>query len=135
MRAMLTHPVDAKKNKPGDPVTARTMRSSKTLDGRTMPRGTELVGHVTQAQPRSEEQSYSELGIVFDKAILKDGQELLLISNSQDAPNGTQASLLTSNSKDIHLNSGVELLLSPARENQASNLGHLPNSRGDSPER
>jgi len=87
------------------------MQSSKTLN-------------VTQAQPRSEGQSYSERGIVFDKAILKDGQELPLISNSQGEPNGTQASLLTSNSKDR--NSGVELLLSPARENQTSNFGPSP---------
>jgi hypothetical protein len=76
MNATLVHPVDAKKNKPGDPVTARTTQSSQSPDGTALPKGTELVGHVTQAQARSKSQSESALGIVFDKAILKNGQEV-----------------------------------------------------------
>lgn len=93
MNATLTHPVDSKKNKPGDPVTARTTKSSKSPDGTTLPKGTQLVGHVTQAQSRSSGQSQSDLGIVFDKAILKNGQEVPLngtiqaMAAAQDAAN------------------------------------------------
>ncbi len=76
MNAALVHPVDAKKNKPGDPVTARTTHASQSPDGTTLPKGTELVGHVTQAQSRGKKQSESDLGIVFDKAVLKNGQEV-----------------------------------------------------------
>lgn len=76
MNATLVHPVDAKKNRPGDPVTARTTRPSKSPDGTTLPKGTQLVGHVTQAQARSKDQSESDLGIAFDKAVLKNGQEV-----------------------------------------------------------
>jgi hypothetical protein len=76
MNATLVHSVDAKKNKPGDAVTARTTRPSRSPDGTALPKGTELVGHVTQAQARSKGQSESDLGIVFDKAILKNGQEV-----------------------------------------------------------
>jgi hypothetical protein len=78
MNATLVHPVDAKKNKPGDPVTARTTHPSKSPDGTALPKGTELVGHVTQAQARSKDQSESDLGIVFDKAVMKNGQEVPL---------------------------------------------------------
>ena len=39
-------------------------------------KGTHLVGHVTQAQARASGQSQSQLGIVFDHAVLKDGQEV-----------------------------------------------------------
>jgi hypothetical protein len=76
MSAALTHPVDAKKNKPGDPVKARTTKASQSPDGTPLPKGTELVGHVTQAQSRGKNQSESDLGIVFDKAVLKNGQEI-----------------------------------------------------------
>jgi hypothetical protein len=76
MNAALTHPVDAKKNRPGDPVNARTTRASQSPDGTPLPKGTQLVGHVTQAQSRGKNQSESDLGIVFDKAVLKNGQEV-----------------------------------------------------------
>jgi len=48
-------------------------------EGKTViPKGSKLVGHVTQASARANGQSESALGIVFDKAILKNGQEVPL---------------------------------------------------------
>jgi hypothetical protein len=76
MNATLLHPVDARKNKPGDPVRARTTGASQSPDGTPLPKGTELVGHVTQTQSRTKNQPESDLGIVFDKAVLKNGQEV-----------------------------------------------------------
>jgi len=78
MNAALSRPVDAKKNKPGDPVTARTTQATKSDGQVVIPKGSQLVGHVSQAQTRSKNQSESALGIVFDKAILKNGQEVPL---------------------------------------------------------
>ena len=84
VQATLTKPVDARRAKPGDSVTARTDRDAKAADGTTVPRGSTLVGHVTQAQPKgsagatSGARSESTLGIVFDKAILKNGREVPL---------------------------------------------------------
>lgn len=76
--AALTSPVDSKKCKPGDPVHARTSEPAKS-DGKTvLPRGTKLVGHVTQASSRANGDSESALGITFDRAILKDGEEVPL---------------------------------------------------------
>ena len=78
MNASLSHPVDAKKNKPGDQVTAKTTENVKSGGHVVVPKGSTLRGHVTQAQARGEGQSESAVGIVFDKAILKNGQEIPL---------------------------------------------------------
>ena len=46
-------------------------------DGKVvLKKGTHLVGHVTQAQARANGQTQSQLGIVFDHAVLKNGQEV-----------------------------------------------------------
>jgi hypothetical protein len=78
MNAALSQPVDAKKNKSGDPVTARTTEATKSEGQVVIPKGTKLVGHVTEAKARAKGESESALGIVFDKAILKNGQEVPL---------------------------------------------------------
>jgi hypothetical protein len=76
--AALSSPIDSKKCKPGDPVGARTTEAAKS-DGKTViPKGSKLVGHVTQASARAKGESESSLGIVFDRAILKNGQEVPL---------------------------------------------------------
>jgi len=76
--AALSSPIDSRKCKRGDPVNAKTTEAAKS-DGKTViPKGTKLVGHVTQASARANGESESALGIVFDKAILKDGQEVPL---------------------------------------------------------
>jgi hypothetical protein len=75
----LTGSLDSKKVKPGDAVNARTVTDLKTNDGRTvLPKDTKIVGHVTQASARGAGQPESSLGLVFDKAVLKSGQEIPL---------------------------------------------------------
>jgi hypothetical protein len=89
--AALNAPIDSKKAKPGDPVTAHTTEPAKS-DGKTvMPRGTKLLGHVTQASARSNGESDSSLGVVFDKAILKNGQEVPLNAGIQALASGQSA--------------------------------------------
>ena len=78
LNATLSAPVDSKKCKPGDPVMARSTEPGKSK-GNTkseFPKGTKFVGHVTQASSRAKGDSESALGIVFDKAILKNGEEV-----------------------------------------------------------
>lgn len=83
INAALVKPVDAGKNKPGDTVVAKTTRDVKS-DGRVViPKGSRIFGHVTQASARSEGASESSLGIVFDHAILKNGQEVPLNTSIQ----------------------------------------------------
>jgi hypothetical protein len=74
--ATLATSLDAKKNKPGDRVEARAAQDVKQ-DGRVvLKKGTRLVGHVTEAQARTKEQTQSQLGIVFDQALMINGQEI-----------------------------------------------------------
>jgi len=76
VNAALSAPLDSRKCKPGDPVNARTTESAKSDGKAIFPKGTKLVGHVTQASARSKGDSESALGVVFDKAILKNGEEV-----------------------------------------------------------
>jgi hypothetical protein len=106
MNAALVRPLDAKKNKPGDPVTARTTQSSQSPDGTTLPKGTELVGHVTQAQARSKNQAESDLGIVFDKAVLKNGREVPMNATIQAMAAAQNTASLTGDPDDVGLSGG-----------------------------
>jgi hypothetical protein len=78
MNAALSQPIDAKKNRPGDPVYAKTTEPTKSQGKVVLPKGTKLVGHITEAKARASGESESAVGIVFDKAILKNGQEVPL---------------------------------------------------------
>lgn len=77
LRAELTKSLDAKKAKAGDEVTARVSEDAKA-GAQVIRRGSKLVGHVTEAQARSKENAESKLGILFDKAVLKDGSQVNL---------------------------------------------------------
>src|SRR6266571_2053094 len=81
--AALSSPIDSKKCKPGDQVTAHTTEAAKSEGKTVIPKGSKLVGHVTQASARAKGESESSLGIVFDKAILKNGQEIPLSAGIQ----------------------------------------------------
>jgi len=76
--AALSSPIDSKKCKPGDRVTAHTTEAAKSEGKTVIPKGAKLVGHVTEASARGKGESQSALGILFDKAILKNGQEVPL---------------------------------------------------------
>ncbi len=76
--ATLVKPVDAKKAKQGDEVTAKSAQNVVSNGSVVIPRGTKLVGHVTDAKPKDKGESQSSIGIAFDKAVLKNGQEMPL---------------------------------------------------------
>jgi hypothetical protein len=78
VQAELAKPLDARKNKVGDEVIAKTTRDVKSEGRVVIPKGSKLVGHVTEAKAQSKEQATSELGIAFDHAILKNGEEVPL---------------------------------------------------------
>lgn len=82
MNATLSQTVDARKAKPGDAVTA-TLTDDVRANGRLLLfKGTTLVGRVTEAQARTrradsgDTSADSRLGIAFEKAVLRDGQEV-----------------------------------------------------------
>jgi hypothetical protein len=96
--AELTGSLDSKKVKPGDPVNASTATDLKSTDGRTiLPKGTKIIGRVTQASARNAGQPNSSLGVVFDKAILKNGQEIPLMNAGIQAVGVPPSSTFDSN--------------------------------------
>jgi hypothetical protein len=73
----LTKTVDAKKAKTGDEVVAKVTEDLKNTSGAVIvPKDTEVVGHVTEAQRRDKDQKESELAIAFDKAVMKNGETM-----------------------------------------------------------
>jgi hypothetical protein len=101
VNAALTQPIDAKKSKTGDPVTARTTQSTKSDGHVVIPKGSKLVGHVTEAKARAKGESESALGIVFDKAILKNGQEVPLNVTVRALAAGPSAAEASSGEGDL----------------------------------
>jgi len=83
INATLATALDAKRSKPGDQVEARTAEDVKQDGKVVMKKGTRLVGHVTQAQARAKGQNESQLGILFEHAVMKNGQEMPLNASIQ----------------------------------------------------
>lgn len=80
--------LDSKKVKPGDAVKLKTTETCKSNDQIVLPKGTELLGHVTQATVKEKGQNGSSLGIALDKAVLKNGEEMPLNATIQAMANG-----------------------------------------------
>ncbi|MGH9713382.1 MAG: hypothetical protein ACRD5M_08805 [Candidatus Acidiferrales bacterium] len=76
IQAKLLSTLDARHSKPGDEVVARTTQDVKQDGHVVMHKGTKLMGHVTEAQARTKQNGESAIGLVFDKAIMKGGQEV-----------------------------------------------------------
>ena len=75
----LTKSIDAKKVKAGDEVEAKVTQDMKAGNGEVLvPKDTKVVGRVTEAQARNKEQKESQLGIAFDRAVMKSGGDMNL---------------------------------------------------------
>lgn len=74
-RVWLTKGLDAKKAKQGDVVTAKLLDDTKVPNSQDLPKNTVLLGRIDMVQP-SQSKSDSSIQVTFDKAQLKDGQQL-----------------------------------------------------------
>jgi hypothetical protein len=73
----LNKTIDAKKVKTGDEVVTTVTQDMKSTDGKVLiAKDTKVMGHVTEAQPRNKEQKESQIAIVFDHAVMKDGGQM-----------------------------------------------------------
>jgi hypothetical protein len=80
INAVLAKPLDSRHCRPGDQVVATAAEDVKA-DGKVVVRkGSKLLGHVTKAETKGEGQANSSLGIVFDRALLRNGQEVQMNS-------------------------------------------------------
>jgi hypothetical protein len=78
IHAILEKVVHPKKVKSGDEVVARMTESTKLKDGTELPKGTKIIGKVTEVKIKADKEGPSKLGLLFDKAQLKDGKEIPL---------------------------------------------------------
>ena len=104
--ASLATSLDAKRSKPGDEVEARTEEDIKQDGKVVLKKGTHLVGHVTQVQARAKGETQSQLGIVFDHAILKNGQEVPFNASIQALAAAQTAAAASSGTDDIVASGG-----------------------------
>lgn len=81
LQAVLETKLDAQQIKVDDAVTARSthavdVQASEAL--KSLPRGSKLLGHITQVQVAAEGQASSDsrVGVIFDRVVLPDGREL-----------------------------------------------------------
>lgn len=72
--------LDSKSARVGEPVVLRTTEKTKTADGVVIPKGTRLVGHITEVQAHAKGHQQSSLGLAFDRAELKNGQSFAIRS-------------------------------------------------------
>ena len=76
LHAELSKTLDSKKAKPGDEVAARTTREAQIDEKTKLPKNTVLVGRVVEAQARANNDPASRLVLVFEKVVLKSGQQV-----------------------------------------------------------
>jgi len=79
----LSKSIDSKKAKVGDEVAAKVLSDVRSGGSVAIPRGSKLFGKVTEANARGKGDATSSLGIAFDRAVLKDGRALNLVSTIQ----------------------------------------------------
>jgi hypothetical protein len=80
--AILLTTIDASRNKAGDPVTAETAEAVTYERSVIFPRGTKIHGHLVRASSARTGKG-SALFVRFDKAILKNGQEVMMNAGIQ----------------------------------------------------
>ncbi len=70
--------LDSKNAKVGDKVVVKTTESLKTAEGMTIPKGSKLIGHVSEVKAHGSGNAASRLGIVFDQAEIKGGSSMAI---------------------------------------------------------
>jgi hypothetical protein len=74
--AELDKTVHVKRVKEGDTVTAHLTAPAKLRDGTELPKGSKLIGTVTEIKVKADKEGPSKLGLLFNKALPKDGKEV-----------------------------------------------------------
>lgn len=67
VHALLIKPVDSGRNRPGDPVSVHTTQPARTEGGTSIPKGSTLIGHVSDPRAAADGQAGSSMGIVLTR--------------------------------------------------------------------
>ena len=97
--ASLEETLDTRKTKAGDPVTAETAEDVSYQQCMIFPKGTKIVGRVVRVTSGGHGRAGSAIFIQFDKATIKDGQDVILNAGIQALAVGTVAPMPADTSK------------------------------------
>jgi len=89
--------LDSKSAKQGDSVVVKTSEDLKFPGGAEIPKGSKLVGHVTNVQARGDGKENSQIAIQFDRAEVKGGQEMAIESVIQSIAPASDAGISMDN--------------------------------------
>lgn len=76
--AVLDKTLDTKKAKAGDAIVAKTTMAVLAHGKVVIATGEQVLGHVTRVTVRSGNNAKSEVGVAFDRVVLKDGSQMPL---------------------------------------------------------
>jgi len=86
----LVDKLDTKTAKTGDSVVIKTKSNVKTADGTEIPKGSKLIGRVTQVKPSGDAKDNAQIALQFDRVELKGGQSVAIHSEIQSlSPSGS----------------------------------------------
>jgi hypothetical protein len=96
IHAVLEKIVHPNRVKVGDSVTARMTEPTKLRDGAEIPKGTHILGKVTEIKKKPDKEGPSKLGLLFDRLQLQDGKVVqLMMALVSVAPRSEPGSLDT----------------------------------------
>jgi hypothetical protein len=99
--------LDSKTAKPGDQVMLKTTEKAQASDGAVIPKGSRLIGHVTEVQPHTSDRTIAQVGIAFDRAELKNGQSLQVHSLIRTIRPGASVTAMDSMGSDDSIGAGM----------------------------
>lgn len=132
----LVNKLDSKSAKQGDSVVVKTKEDLKFPGGADLPKGSKLVGHVTNVQARADGKENSQIAIQFDHAEMKDGQNMAIESVIQSVSPSAGTGSATDNSVPgaYSANPGVAGGTSPSSPGMSgSSSGMSPNTANNHP--
>lgn len=91
--ASLDDSLDTRKTKAGDPIAAEVAEDVTYERSTIFPKGTKIIGHVVRVTSGGRGRAGCAIFVQFDKAILKDGQEVILNAGIQALAVGAVAPL------------------------------------------
>lgn len=99
--AELTHQLNSKNAKVGDEVVAKTTSTAQLAGGTKLPKGTKLIGKVTEVRPKSSGDHDGHLAFAFDRAVLHGGREIPIHAALDSISASPAVSAMASGSDDF----------------------------------
>jgi len=133
IQAELQDDVDVKRSKVGDQVVLKTTKAIKRGRDTVIPKGTNLIGRITEVRQRTKDNASSRIGMVFDRI---EGKNLSApISASIVSITNAQASTSLGDTLDTGLSGSTSSSSSVSRAGGGSSggglLGGVTNTVGD----